>query len=350
MADDLQATYDDVIIDDEIKETIRLLVFQSQLPAEAASHFLLSQIGIKGALLYGPPGTGKTHLGRAVARESGASMLAVDCAAMASQWVGETEKHIRAAFSLAARLAPCVLFIDEVDALFRHRRPHDRGWERSAVTQFLAEMDGLGRRADAPFVMVATNRPMDLDDAFLRRLPQKIHLGLPDRPSRSRILRLFLKDDDLDPLVNIEGLARVTEGYSGSDLRSLCAEAALFWALEQSKSSSNNQRNQSNNHDTDGGEEEEKPAAAAAAADADVASQNLAQKLRLTRLHFMRALEKIRPTVSRVFLADLNKFTRRFVRVARGTHLILPTYLHNLKGEPADADYYDRTVEESSIV
>lgn len=292
LADDIQSTYDDVILDDDIKETIRLLVFQSQFPPDVASHYLLSQIRIKGALLYGPPGTGKTHLARAIAKESGATMLAVDCAAMMSQWVGETEKCIRAAFSLAAKLSPCILFIDEVDSLFYHRRFSDKTWERSAITQFLTEMDGLGQKKDAPFVMVATNRPMDLDDAFLRRLPQKIPFGLPNHTSRSKILKLFLKEEDLDPLVKIEGLATITEGYSGSDLRSLCAEAALLWAIEQSKAKPEGSQDGSTNLTV--------------------------TKLRLTKPHFAKALGKIRPSVSRGFLGELGKFTRRFISNTRG--------------------------------
>lgn len=280
----------------EVKQTIKHLVFRSQFMPEATPHNLLSQVKIKGALLYGPPGTGKTHLGRALAKDSGATMLAIDCAAMNSQWVGETEKYIRAAFSLAAKLSPCILFIDEVDSLFYHRRFNDKPWERSAITQFLTEMDGLEQRAGAPFVMVATNRPMDLDDAFLRRLPQKIPLGLPDLQSRSRILRLFLGDEDLDPLVNLDTIAMLTEGYTGSDLRNLCAEAALLWTIEQAQSTPPAKSNKAGG----GGEE---PAAA---------DPQGPVKLRLTKPHFAKALAKIRPTVSRAALGDLNRFTRRF--------------------------------------
>lgn len=314
-----------MILDAEIKETIRLLVFQSQLSSSSApsfppSHPLLSQLKIKGALLYGPPGTGKTHLGRAIAKESGATMLAVDCAALMSQWVGETEKCIRAAFSLAAKLSPCVLFIDEVDALFHHRRFQDKTWERSAITQFLTEMDGLhsnsnsnsngntnGNASGKPFVMVATNRPMDLDDAFLRRLPQKIPFGLPDRAARAKILRRFLREEGGDlllsehpPGVSVDGLATVTEGYSGSDLRSLCAEAALQWALEQQQLA-HAQARANMERGPDG---------------SVVTTVTLPDKLRLAKPHFMKALAKIRPSVSRASLGDLNKFTRRFAPAA----------------------------------
>jgi len=111
-------------------------------------------------------------------------MLAVDSAVLNIKWIGETEKMIRATFTLARKLAPCVVFVDEVDSLFRRRTSDDRSWERTAITQFLQEMDGLkedGTAKDKPFLLVATNRPMDLDDAFLRRLPQKFYIDLPDR-------------------------------------------------------------------------------------------------------------------------------------------------------------------------
>jgi len=214
-ADRLESKYEDVIMDEEIKETVKHLVLLSNSHVEATSSFLLKQIRISGALLYGPPGTGKTHLSRAIAKESGANMLSIDSATIQNKFVGETEKCIKAAFTLAAKLFPCVLFIDEVDALFYRRSSDDKSWERSALTQFLQEMDGLEKSDKAPFVVVATNRPWDLDDAFLRRLPQKIRFGLPGTESRSKILRTFLKEDDLDPLVSIDSLAKQTDGYSG---------------------------------------------------------------------------------------------------------------------------------------
>jgi SpoVK/Ycf46/Vps4 family AAA+-type ATPase len=228
----LESAFEDVILEGEVIDTIRTLVYLSKLRTEAASKALISQIKIKGALLYGPPGTGKTHLARAVAKSTESSMLVLQASAINSCWVGETEKYITAAFSLARKLFPCIVFLDEVDALFYSRRSGDRSWQRTAITQFLQEMDGLVQDEQAPFVLVATNRPGDLDNAFLRRLPQKIPFGLPDCKGRASILRLFLKQDDLDG-VDVDRLARLTNGYSGSDLKSLCGEAALMWAIEQ---------------------------------------------------------------------------------------------------------------------
>ncbi|KAJ4319193.1 hypothetical protein N0V84_006475 [Fusarium piperis] len=280
--DEIRSSYSQVIIEEELKETVLHLVSSSYMTPPAPSTSLLSQARIKGILLYGPPGTGKTHLTRSIANESGASMLCVDCATLLSKYVGDIEKNIKAAFTLASKLYPCVLFIDEVDSLFYDRGTARRSWERSTVTQFLTQMDGLAQNDKAPCVIVATNRPDTLDKAFLRRLPQKIPIGLPDTESRSKILGVLLEGEELDPLVEIDSLARETEGYSGSDLRSLCAEAALIWAIEHSK-----------RRCVDGSSDE-------------------LDKMRLGVTHFAKALQRIRPSVSKRDLLELESFTKRF--------------------------------------
>lgn len=228
--------YEDVILPDDIKDIMKQLILLSRMKIDVESSFLMSAVQISAALLYGPPGTGKTHLSRAIANSLGSNMLALDSATMTSKYVGETEKYIKAAFSLARKYAPCILFLDEVDALFYRRSSNDKSWQRSALTQFLQEVDGLqGGLPGAPFVLVATNRPMDLDTAFLRRLPQKIHFELPNEAARAQILRVLLKKEDLHSDVDIDHLATLTNGYSGSDLKNLCAEAALLWILEISQ-------------------------------------------------------------------------------------------------------------------
>ncbi|KAI1455363.1 ATPase family AAA domain-containing protein 1-A [Annulohypoxylon moriforme] len=277
----LQSTYDDVIIDSGSKETMKYLVSMSNFCPEAKSTLLLNQIRINGALLYGPPGTGKTHLSRAVAKDSGMNMIAIDSAAVKSKWVGESEKLIKASFTLASKLFPCVLFIDEVDALFYRRGSDDRSWERSALTQFLQCLDGLVQDKKAPFVIAATNRPSDLDDAFLRRLPQKLLFKLPDEESRLKILRIFLKDEDLHPSLDVEGLARATEGYSGSDIRSLCGEAAMIWSIEQERGKVG-----------------------------DALKEKV--KLCLEARHFAKAFQGIRPSVSEKVLEDFASFAKRY--------------------------------------
>ncbi|KAG8156330.1 hypothetical protein KVR01_013782 [Diaporthe batatas] len=287
---DLRVSWDDVILDQDTKEVIQNLVPSSKIDVEASSEFLLAQLRIKGCLLYGPPGTGKTHLCRAIAASSGSRMLSIDYAATQSMWVGETEKYIRGAFSLAKRLSPCVLFIDEADALFYRRGSGDKSWERGATTQFLNEMEGLSTSPDSPLVVVATNRPWDLDEAFLRRLPQKFYVGLPDQDARAAILRIFLKDDDLDPAVDIEGIAAATQKFSGSDLRSLCAEAALIWKMEQGRID----------------------ALCGGVSPAFQKARKMPKRLRLDVDHFSAAFEKMMPSNSREQSEELEKFHRRY--------------------------------------
>lgn len=279
-----------MIIDTETKELLQLVVSSARLQTHSSSEFLEEVLRIRGVLLYGPPGTGKTHLARAVARASGSRMLVVDYAKLQSKWVGESEKLIEAAFTLASKLHPCILFIDEVDALFYRRSSSDHRWERSALAQFLQGMDGLAQKNQAPVMIVATNRPWDLDEAFLRRLQEKIYIGLPDVDSRSSILRLFLKEDDLDPEVNIDGLAQVTEKYSGSDLKSLCAHAALVWRLETARI--NTLHN-------------------SLSTKFSKANRGL-KKIRLTVEHFVQALDRIQPNEATELLHSLQKFSKKY--------------------------------------
>lgn len=234
-AETLKTRWDDVVIDQETKGIMQQFVASHSLQFDCASEFLRDALRIRGALLYGLPGTGKTQLSRAVATASGSRMLAVGYASLISKWVSESEKYIEAAFTLAGKLHPCVLFMDEVDSLFYRRSSSDNSWERSQINQFLQQMDGLPQNNKAPLVLVATNRPWDLDEAFLRRLQHKVYLGLPDIEARARILGLLLHPDDLDPTVDINGLAQVTEKYSGSDLKTLCAKAGLLWEAEQAR-------------------------------------------------------------------------------------------------------------------
>jgi SpoVK/Ycf46/Vps4 family AAA+-type ATPase len=209
-------------------------------------------------------------------------MLAIVAASVQSKWVGESEKYIKASFTLAVKLSPCVLFIDERDSLFYRRSSDDQSWQRNAVTQFLQQVDGLPKAKESPFVIVATNRPYDLDEAFLRRLPQKVYFRLPDEVSRFKILNLLLKPGDLDPEVNIEEKARMTEGYSGSDLRNVCGEAGMVWMIEQVKRTPNAE------------------------------TMETLKPLKLDVSHLNKALNKIRPSVSKHALRDLADFARRF--------------------------------------
>ncbi|KAK4178537.1 hypothetical protein QBC36DRAFT_367814 [Triangularia setosa] len=225
-AEDIHTTFDNIIVPQETKESLIGLTSLSLIRPEAFTYGVLKTERIPGCLLYGPPGTGKTLLAKAVAKESGANMLEVSAASINDMWLGQSEKNVRAIFSLARKLAPMVIFLDEADALLgaRHNTP-GRTAHRETITQFLREWDGMSdMRA---FIMVATNRPFDLDEAVLRRLPRKILVDLPLAPEREKILGVMLKEEILADDVNLEQLAKETDLYSGSDLKNLCVSAAM---------------------------------------------------------------------------------------------------------------------------
>lgn len=285
----LNTRWDDVIIDQETKELMQQFVASHLLQFDCASELLREALRIRGALLYGPPGTGKTQLSRAVATASGSRMLAVSYTSLISKYSDETGKYIEAAFTLAGKLHPCVLFMDEVDSLFYRRSSSDNGWERAQTNQFLQQMDALPQNDKAPLVLVATNRPWDLDEAFLRRLQHKVYFGLPDIDARARILALFLHQDDLDPSVDINGLAQVTEKYSGSDLKTLCAKAGLLWEAEQARLHTLYK----------------------SVSDKFAMASKAPKKVRLGIDHFAKALDEIQPSNSNGLAKDLEEFRRK---------------------------------------
>ncbi|KXH50626.1 ATPase family AAA domain-containing protein 1 [Colletotrichum salicis] len=145
----LKVTWDDVILDQEMKDTMTHTISMARHRPEASSSVLLESVRINGALLYGPPGTGKTHLCRAVAPSSGSAMISVDLASVESIWVGETEKYVKAASTLAEKLHSCVLFTDEVDSLFFRRSSSNTSQNRRGG---LTQIDGLSASQKAPFV------------------------------------------------------------------------------------------------------------------------------------------------------------------------------------------------------
>ncbi|MCD6488452.1 MAG: AAA family ATPase, partial [Desulfurococcales archaeon] len=183
----------------------------------------------KGILLFGPPGTGKTLLAKAAATESGANFIAVRGPEILSKWVGESEKAVREIFRKARQYAPVVIFFDEVDAIAPARGyASDTRVTERIVSQLLTEMDGIYRLENV-VVIAATNRPDILDPALLRpgRFDKLIYVPPPDERSRLEILRIHTRNMPLAPDLDLEDIARRTEGYSGADLEALVREAAL---------------------------------------------------------------------------------------------------------------------------
>ena len=147
-------------------------------------------------------------------------------------YVGEGEKNVRAIFTLAKKLSPCVVFIDEADAILGSRSgSSNRNTHRELINQFLREWDGMNETS--AFIMVATNRPFDLDEASLRRLPRRLLVDLPVEKDREAILGIHLKDEQLAPDVSLSALASQTPFYSGSDLKNVCVAAALSCVREE---------------------------------------------------------------------------------------------------------------------
>lgn len=191
----------------------------------------------KGILLYGPPGTGKTMIAQAIANETNANFISVRGPQMLSKWVGESEKAIREIFRKARQVSPAIIFFDELDSI-APMRGMDEGshvMER-VVNQMLAEMDGLEALKDV-VVIAATNRPDILDPALLRsgRFDRLLMVGAPDKTGRYEILKVHTAKIPNSSDVNLEELAEMTEGYVGSDLDSLCREAAMLAMREDQK-------------------------------------------------------------------------------------------------------------------
>ncbi|KAL1883624.1 hypothetical protein Plec18167_002631 [Paecilomyces lecythidis] len=231
-AKSIRTTFADVHVPPETIDALKTLTSLSLVRPEAFTYGVLATDKIPGLLLYGPPGTGKTLLAKAVARESGATVLEVSGSEVYDMYVGEGEKNVKAIFTLAKKLSPCVVFIDEADAIFCSRTgASTRTSHRELINQFLREWDGMNDMS--AFIMVATNRPFDLDDAVLRRLPRRLLVDLPTEKDRESILRIHLKEEMLDPAVDLADLARRTPLYSGSDLKNLCVAAALACVREE---------------------------------------------------------------------------------------------------------------------
>lgn len=192
---------------------------------------LFKSIGIKpprGILMYGPPGTGKTLMARAVANETGAFFFLINGPEIMSKMAGESESNLRKAFEEAEKNSPAIIFIDEIDSIAPKREKTNGEVERRVVSQLLTLMDGMKARSNI-VVMAATNRPNSIDPALRRfgRFDREVDVGIPDATGRLEILRIHTKNMKLAEDVDLEKIAAETHGYVGSDLASLCSEAAM---------------------------------------------------------------------------------------------------------------------------
>lgn len=182
----------------------------------------------KGILLYGPPGTGKTFLAKACATECESTFFNVSSSDLMSKYVGESEKMIKNLFRLANEKAPSIIFIDEIDSMCGNRSEGENEASRRVKTEFLVQMQGVGKANEKVLVLGATNLPWALDPAVRRRFEKRIYIPLPDIEARMYLLRNKLKNLDGNLTdKDIKKIGEMTKGYSGSDLEILAKDASM---------------------------------------------------------------------------------------------------------------------------
>jgi len=219
-------TYEDI---GGLGEQIQRIREMIELPLRHPEVF--NHLGIeppKGVLLHGPPGTGKTLIAKAVANETFASFLSISGAEIHGKFYGESEARVREIFTQAQENTPCIIFIDEIDAIAPNREEVTGEVEKRVVSQLLALMDGLESRGQV-VVIGATNRPNSLDPALRRggRFDREIEIGVPNREGRFEILQIHVRGMPLTDNVDLKKIAELTHGFTGADISELCKEAAM---------------------------------------------------------------------------------------------------------------------------
>ncbi|KAE8739356.1 hypothetical protein FOCC_FOCC015127 [Frankliniella occidentalis] len=225
---DITTTWDQIAgldnVLQELRETVILPIQKKELFAD--SHLTRAP---KGVLLFGPPGCGKTMIAKAIAREAGCNFINLDMSCVTDKWYGESQKLACAVFTLAVKLQPCIVFIDEIDSFLRNRSSFDHEATAMVKAQFMSLWDGLTTDPSCTvIVMGTTNRPQDLDRAILRRMPASFHIDMPNAVQRQQILETILKTEPVANDVNLRRLAEISDGFSGSDLRELCRSASVY--------------------------------------------------------------------------------------------------------------------------
>lgn len=220
--------WDDVAGLENAKESLKETVI---LPTRFPQLFTGNRRPFKGILLYGPPGTGKSYLAKAVATEADSTFFAVSSADLISKWQGESERLVRNLFEMA-RESPggrAIIFIDEVDSLCGSRSEGESDSARRVKTEFLVQMDGVGKSEGQVLVLGATNVPWELDAAIRRRFEKRVYIPLPEADARSYMVKIHLGNETPHNLQDedFDRLGGITEGASGSDIKVLVKEALM---------------------------------------------------------------------------------------------------------------------------
>ncbi|KAG7669336.1 hypothetical protein KSW81_007492 [Nannochloris sp. 'desiccata'] len=281
-------TWDDVGGLEGVKRELQETV---QYPVEHPEKF--EKFGMspsKGVLFYGPPGCGKTLLAKAIANECQANFISIKGPELLTMWFGESEANVREIFDKARQSAPCVLFFDELDSIAVQRGSSngDAGGAGDRVlNQMLTEMDGMNSKKTV-FIIGATNRPDIIDPALLRpgRLDQLIYIPLPDDGSRKAIFKAALRKSPVAPDVDIDLLAKVTQGFSGADITEICQRACKYAIRESIERDLERSRR--------------------AAENPDLMEEDVADPVpSITKAHFEEAMKYARRSVSD---ADIRKY------------------------------------------
>ncbi|KAI1922898.1 mitochondrial dynamin GTPase Msp1 [Ophidiomyces ophidiicola] len=232
--EDISVSFEDIGgLDDIIEELKESVIYPLTMPhLYRSSSTLLS--APSGVLLYGPPGCGKTMLAKALAHESGACFINLHISTLTEKWYGDSNKLVNAVFSLARKLEPSIVFIDEIDAVLGTRRSGEHEASGMVKAEFMTHWDGLtsANAAGQPqrlMILGATNRIQDIDEAILRRMPKKFSVTLPAAAQRLRILGLVLKGTKVDrENFDTQLLVSAMAGMSGSDIKEACRDAAMI--------------------------------------------------------------------------------------------------------------------------